>query len=211
MHLLKPSLVKFALLSILAIKLGQLRGALNSTFANKYIDELHKLPAIMEEALDTNRTVSSIAQYLKDKEHTIFLGRGINYPLAMEGALKLKELSYIHAEGYPAAEMKHGPIALVDEEMPIIVLATNQSCTAKLISNIQEMKSRKGKIILVKNKYQSFPKDIADYTIEVPAINEMLTPIISAIPLQLLSYHVAKLRGCDIDQPRNLAKSVTVE
>ena len=146
-----------------------------------------------------------------EKRNAIYLGRGINFPVALEGALKLKEISYIHAEGYPSAEMKHGPIALIDEEMPVVVLATEQETYEKTVSNIQEVIARKGKIISVVTRGDEFVKKMSDYCIEIPETMEILTPLISCIPLQLLAYHVAVLRGCNVDKPRNLAKSVSVE
>ncbi|MHC4378905.1 MAG: SIS domain-containing protein, partial [Planctomycetota bacterium] len=148
---------------------------------------------------------------IKDRQNALYLGRGFNFPVALEGALKLKEISYIHAEGYPAAEMKHGPIALIDEEMPVIVIATNRSAYDKVVSNIQEVKARKGMVIAVVTEGEKTISEMADYTIEIPDTEEPLTPLLSVIPLQLLSYHIAVMRGCNVDQPRNLAKSVTVE
>jgi glucosamine--fructose-6-phosphate aminotransferase (isomerizing) len=139
------------------------------------------------------------------------LGRGYNFPVALEGALKLKEISYVHAEGYPAAEMKHGPIALIDENMPVVIIATNISAHEKIVSNIQEVKARKGKVIAIVTEGDKTITDIADYTIEIPEVIEPLSPLVSVVPLQLLSYHIALIRGCNVDQPRNLAKSVTVE
>ena len=141
----------------------------------------------------------------------MYLGRGYNFPVALEGALKLKEISYIHAEGYPAAEMKHGPIALIDMYMPVIVIATNKSAFEKIVSNIQEVKARKGVVIAIVTEGDEIIKDLADYTIEIPEIEEPFTPLLSVIPLQMLAYHIALMRGCNVDQPRNLAKSVTVE
>jgi glucosamine--fructose-6-phosphate aminotransferase (isomerizing) len=143
--------------------------------------------------------------------HFLYLGRGYNFPVALEGALKLKEISYIHAEGYPAAEMKHGPIALIDENMPVLVMATNKSAYDKIINNIQEVKARKGRIIAIVSEDDEVIRHMADFTIEIPATEEALTPLLSVVPLQLLAYHMAVLRGCNVDQPRNLAKSVTVE
>jgi glutamine---fructose-6-phosphate transaminase (isomerizing) len=147
----------------------------------------------------------------KDSRNFLYLGRGYNFPVALEGALKLKEISYIHAEGYPAAEMKHGPIALIDEEMPVVFIATQDSSYEKVVSNIQEVKARKGRVIAVVTKGDKLIPKMAEFTIEVPAVHEALMPMISVIPLQLLSYHIAVMRGCNVDQPRNLAKSVTVE
>ncbi|HOZ53642.1 MAG TPA: SIS domain-containing protein, partial [bacterium] len=155
--------------------------------------------------------VYKIAQEYKNVSNCLFLGRGINFPVALEGALKLKEISYIHAEGYPAAEMKHGPIALIDENMPVIVVAPQDNIYEKVISNICEIKARKGKIIAIVSEGDIKIKELADHVIEVPRVDEMLSPLVTTIPLQLLAYHIAVLRGCNVDQPRNLAKSVTVE
>ncbi len=152
-----------------------------------------------------------IAETFKDSTNFLYLGRGYNFPVALEGALKLKEISYIHAEGYPAAEMKHGPIALIDEEMPVVFVATKDSSYEKIVSNIQEVKARKGKVISVVTEGDDIIPQMSEYVIEIPATLEPLMPLISVIPLQLLSYHMAVLRGCNVDQPRNLAKSVTVE
>jgi len=166
---------------------------------------------LVRETLRSNEAMRQVALSHFDKDHALFLGRGVNFPVAQEGALKLKEISYIHAEGYPAAEMKHGPIALVDERMPVFVVATNTSAWQKMISNVQEIKSRKGQVIVIKERGQELPDGLADFTIDVPKTDEVLCPILASIPLQLFSYHAAKMRGCNIDQPRNLAKSVTVE
>ncbi|MFT7268303.1 MAG: glucosamine--fructose-6-phosphate aminotransferase (isomerizing), partial [Roseivirga sp.] len=162
-------------------------------------------------ALALNDQIEEIAKVFKDVPNFLYLGRGYNFPVALEGALKLKEISYIHAEGYPAAEMKHGPIALIDEEMPVVVIATHDSSYEKIVSNIQEVKARKGKVIAVVSEGDMEIPKMADYVIEVPHISDPLMPLISVIPLQLLSYHIAVMRGCNVDQPRNLAKSVTVE
>ncbi|HRF37764.1 MAG TPA: SIS domain-containing protein, partial [Saprospiraceae bacterium] len=155
--------------------------------------------------------IEYIAGEIKDRSNAIYLGRGYNFPVALEGALKLKEISYIHAEGYPAAEMKHGPIALIDEHMPVIVIATNKSAYDKIVSNVQEVIARKGMVIAVVEEGDQIISKMADYVIEIPATEEPFTPLLSVVPLQLLSYHIAVMRGCDVDQPRNLAKSVTVE
>jgi glutamine---fructose-6-phosphate transaminase (isomerizing) len=155
--------------------------------------------------------VKYIAAEIKDAPNALYLGRGYNFPVALEGALKLKEISYIHAEGYPAAEMKHGPIALIDENMPCIIVCTNKSAYEKIVSNVQEVKARKGIVIAVITEGDTIIKDLADYVIEIPDTAEQLTPLLSVIPLQLLSYHIAVMRECNVDQPRNLAKSVTVE
>ena len=172
---------------------------------------MHNIPAKIERALQCEEQIKYIAKEIKDRQNALYLGRGFNFPVALEGALKLKEISYIHAEGYPAAEMKHGPIALIDEEMPVIVIATNRSAYDKVVSNIQEVKARKGMVIAVVTEGEKTISEMADYTIEIPDTEEPLTPLLSVIPLQLLSYHIAVMRGCNVDQPRNLAKSVTVE
>ena len=164
-----------------------------------------------EEVLKTNAIVETIAEIYKDARNALYLGRGYSFPVALEGALKLKEISYIHAEGYPAAEMKHGPIALIDDEMPVFVIATQGHSYEKVVSNIQEVKARRGKIIAIVTAGDRTVKDLADHAIEIPKTDDSLVPIISVIPLQLLAYHVAVMRGCNVDQPRNLAKSVTVE
>jgi glucosamine--fructose-6-phosphate aminotransferase (isomerizing) len=173
--------------------------------------ELEAVPEKIKEVLALDEEIKKIAAVYKDANNFLYLGRGYNYPVAMEGALKLKEISYIHAEGYPAAEMKHGPIALIDEEMPVVFLATNKSAYEKIVSNIQEVKARKGKIIAIVNKGDTQIKAIADHVIEVPEVDEIISPLVTIVPLQLLAYHIAIMRGCNVDQPRNLAKSVTVE
>lgn len=165
----------------------------------------------MKEILEQNEKIAALSQIFTYAHNFIYLGRGYNFPVALEGALKLKEISYIHAEGYPAAEMKHGPIALIDNEMPVVVIATNNSLYDKVLSNIQEIKARKGKIIALVTKGDKIISQIADFYIELPATLENLDPLITAIPLQLLAYHIAVCKGMDVDQPRNLAKSVTVE
>ena len=172
---------------------------------------MDQIPGKIETVLQLNDQIKEIAEIYKDHPNALYLGRGFEFPVALEGALKLKEISYIHAEGYPAAEMKHGPIALIDEEMPVIVMASNGPLYEKLVSNIQEVKARKGKIMAIVTKGDTQVKAIADHVIEIPRTNEILTPLISVIPLQLLSYHIAVMRNCNVDQPRNLAKSVTVE
>ena len=183
---------------------------INSIF-NKYLTELNLIPKKIEESLRTNNKIEEIAEQIKDSTNCLYLGRGFNFPVALEGALKLKEISYIHAEGYPAAEMKHGPIALIDENMPTVVIATAKGHYDKVVSNIREIQSRKGKIIAIITEGDKDVKEIADYYIEVPETIESLTPLLTTIPLQLLSYHIAVKLGKNVDQPRNLAKSVTVE
>ena len=172
---------------------------------------LNSIPEKVEEVLKSDEQIKRIAEVYKDASNALYLGRGINFPVALEGALKLKEISYIHAEGYPAAEMKHGPIALIDEEMPIFVIATKDASYEKVVSNIQEVKARKGKVIAIVTKGDTEVKAIADHVIEIPSTDDVLVPLIATIPMQLLSYHIAVMRNCNVDQPRNLAKSVTVE
>jgi glutamine---fructose-6-phosphate transaminase (isomerizing) len=172
---------------------------------------MENIPAKVEQALKLNDQIEEIAATFKDAHNFIYLGRGYNFPVALEGALKLKEISYIHAEGYPAAEMKHGPIALIDEEMPVVFIATKDSSYEKVVSNIQEVKARKGRVIAVVTEGDRLIPQMSEFVVEVPRVHEALTPMVSVIPLQLLSYHIAVMRGCNVDQPRNLAKSVTVE
>ncbi len=199
------------LLTMMALSIGHKRGTISESQYRQYITELANIPAKVEEVLKTNDHIKYIAAEIQDKPNALYLGRGYNFPVALEGALKLKEISYIHAEGYPAAEMKHGPIALIDEEMPVIVIATNKSAYEKVLSNIQEVKARKGYVIAIVTKGDSEISQVADATIEIPETMEPFTPLLSVIPLQLLSYHIAIMRECNVDQPRNLAKSVTVE
>lgn len=207
----KAFTAQVTLLTMLALMIGYKKGIIPTSKYHRYIHELNLIPSKIEETLHTNDLVKQIAHKFKDARNFLYLGRGYNYPVAMEGALKLKEISYIHAEGYPAAEMKHGPIALIDEQMPVVVIATKSSQYEKIISNIQEVKSRKGIIIAIVTKNDVQVKEIADYVIEIPETEEFLSPLLATIPLQLLAYHIAVLRGCNVDQPRNLAKSVTVE
>jgi glucosamine--fructose-6-phosphate aminotransferase (isomerizing) len=175
------------------------------------INELANIPAKIRQVLEAEHEVKYIAEEIRDANNTLYLGRGYNFPVALEGALKLKEISYIHAEGYPAAEMKHGPIALIDENMPVVVIATNQSAYDKIVNNVQEVKARNGKVIAIVTEDDWQISELADYTVKIPVTEEPFTPLLSVIPLQLLSYHIAVMRGCNVDQPRNLAKSVTVE
>jgi glucosamine--fructose-6-phosphate aminotransferase (isomerizing) len=200
-----------SILTLLALQIAQAKGMISTSRLRQILYEMENIPHKIEEALKLNDQIRTIAEAFKDAHNFLYLGRGYNYPVALEGALKLKEISYIHAEGYPAAEMKHGPIALIDEEMPVVFLATNPSAYEKIVSNIQEVKARKGRIIAVVNKGDTQIRDLADYLIEVPETEEILSPLITVVPLQLLAYHIAILRGCNVDQPRNLAKSVTVE
>ncbi len=178
---------------------------------NIYLDYLSQVPDMVKTILQSSDYISEIAEIYKDKKNFLYLGRGIHFPVALEGALKLKEISYIHAEGYPAAEMKHGPIALIDEDMPVVFIATKDEIYSKVISNMEEVKARKGKIITIANEGDEEIKKYSDHVIYVPGIRKMLSPLLSVVPLQLLAYHIAVKRGCDVDQPRNLAKSVTVE
>ncbi|MBK9270963.1 MAG: glutamine--fructose-6-phosphate transaminase (isomerizing) [Saprospiraceae bacterium] len=199
------------LLSLMAIVLGFKKGVLSNSYYHQLIAELGQIPDKVKQTLASDDLIKSLASRFAETNNALYLGRGYNFPVALEGALKLKEISYIHAEGYPAAEMKHGPIALIDENMPVIVIATNQSAYEKIVSNIMEVKARKGIVIAVIDTLDQEIRKIADYCIEIPGTIEPLTPLLSVIPLQLLSYHIAVLRSCDVDQPRNLAKSVTVE
>ena len=207
----KAFTTQITILTLLALRLAKAKGTMNQSDYQRYLLELEMIPEKVQEALQTNDVAKAIAEIYKDVPNALYLGRGFNFPVALEGALKLKEISYIHAEGYPAAEMKHGPIALIDEQMPVIVIAPNKGHYDKVVSNIQEIKSRSGKIIAVVTKGDTQVKALADHVIEIPETSEALTPLLTTIPLQLLSYHIAVLRGCNVDQPRNLAKSVTVE
>jgi glutamine---fructose-6-phosphate transaminase (isomerizing) len=198
-------------LSLLALMLGQRKGTIERSRYQRLLHGLNEIPQKVERALQTNTLTEVIASKFKDSRNFLYLGRGYCFPVALEGALKLKEISYIHAEGYPAAEMKHGPIALIDEEMPVVVIATKGPSYEKVVSNIQEVKARKGVIIAIVTEGDVTVKEMADYTIEIPEIDEIFTPLVASVPLQLLSYHIAVMRGCNVDQPRNLAKSVTVE
>jgi glucosamine--fructose-6-phosphate aminotransferase (isomerizing) len=199
------------ILTLLALQLAQAKGTISQSRLRQILYELEQIPSKITEALETNEKIKEIAARYKDAHNFLYLGRGLSFPIALEGALKLKEISYIHAEGYPAAEMKHGPIALIDENMPVVFIATNMSAHEKIISNIQEVKARKGKVIAIVNKGDSEIKSLADELIELPETDDLLSPLVSIVPLQLLSYHIALMRGCNVDQPRNLAKSVTVE
>jgi glucosamine--fructose-6-phosphate aminotransferase (isomerizing) len=199
------------ILTLMALQIAQHKGTISASYLRQVLYELQNIPEKIKQTLKLDAQIQEIAEHFKDASNFLYLGRGVNFPVALEGALKLKEISYIHAEGYPAAEMKHGPIALIDEQMPVVVLATNESAHDKIVSNIQEVKARKGKVIAVVNEGDVEIKALADYTIEIPATEEILSPLLTVVPLQLLSYHIALLRGTNVDQPRNLAKSVTVE
>lgn len=207
----KAFTTQVVVLTLMALRIANEKGALTSTEYRQIITELELIPKKAKQVLKSNDLIKSIALEFKDATNFLYLGRGYNFPVALEGALKLKEISYIHAEGYPAAEMKHGPIALIDEKMPIVVLATRKGNYEKVVSNIQEVKARGGRLIAIVTEGDKTVKEIADYCIEIPSCFEELIPILSIIPLQLLSYHIAVLRECNVDQPRNLAKSVTVE
>ena len=198
-------------LAMIAFEIGYRKGLLDETHYRSLIGELVALPEKVEKALKVNDQALALAKIYKDSTNALYLGRGLLYPVALEGALKLKEISYIHAEGYPAAEMKHGPIALIDEHMPVVVVATKENSYEKIVSNIQEVKARKGKIIAVVTEGDQIISKMADYVMEVPETITVFAPVLAVIPLQLFSYHIAVLRGCNVDQPRNLAKSVTVE
>ena len=207
----KAFTAQLTVLTMIALLVGRKKKTLDEATYRTLLQEMDAIPGKVEQALSLNAQVKYIAGTYKDATNAIYLGRGYNFPVALEGALKLKEISYIHAEGYPAAEMKHGPIALIDEEMPVVIIATQDASYEKVVSNIQEVKARKGQVIAVITEGDSLIGDMADHVLEVPATSQLLMPLISVIPLQLLSYHIAVMRGCNVDQPRNLAKSVTVE
>ena len=207
----KAFTAQVTLLTLMALMVGQRKGTIDGARFQQLLQELDAIPAKVEKVLKTEAQVKYIADIYRDARNALYLGRGYSFPVALEGALKLKEISYIHAEGYPAAEMKHGPIALIDEEMPVFVIATHGASYEKVVSNIQEVKARKGKVIAIVTEGDTTVKGIADHVIEVPATSDALVPLLAVVPLQLLSYHVAVMRGCNVDQPRNLAKSVTVE
>ncbi len=207
----KAFTTQITLLTIIALKLGYANGSLSKEVFEDYLHQLELIPDKISEVLASDDHIKYIASIYKDATNSLYLGRGYNFPVALEGALKLKEISYIHAEGYPAAEMKHGPIALIDENMPVVIIATSNEHYDKLVSNIQEIKSRNGKIIAIVTKGDTVVKGLADHVIEIPKTKDAFSPLLATIPLQLLSYHIAVMRGCNVDQPRNLAKSVTVE
>jgi glucosamine--fructose-6-phosphate aminotransferase (isomerizing) len=207
----KAFTAQVTVLALMAVGMAKLRGTMNLVAIKSFYEEMESIPEKIEKALLLNDQMIALAEKYKDARNFLYLGRGYNFPVALEGALKLKEISYIHAEGYPAAEMKHGPIALIDEEMPVVVIATNSEHYEKVVSNIQEVKARKGKVIAVVSEGNRDLDKMVDHVIEVPETIEPLSPLINTVPLQLLSYHIAVMRGCNVDQPRNLAKSVTVE
>ena len=207
----KAFTAQVTVLTMIALAIANKKGSLSEAAFRSMLYELEAVPAKIEKCLALNDSIKELAAEFKDAHNFLYLGRGYNFPVALEGALKLKEISYIHAEGYPAAEMKHGPIALIDEAMPVVFIATHDSSYEKVISNIQEVKARKGRVIAVVSEGDTKIKTMADYTIEIPTAHEAIIPLIAVVPLQLLSYHIAVMRGCNVDQPRNLAKSVTVE
>jgi len=207
----KAFTAQVTVLTLMALSLAHKKGTLSESKFHTLLAELEAIPDKVKRVLDKNDIIEEIALKYKDATNALYLGRGSSFPVALEGALKLKEISYIHAEGYPAAEMKHGPIALIDEEMPVFVIATKGTSYEKVVSNIQEVKARKGKIIAIVTEGDENVKEIADHVIEIPETDEHLVPLLATIPFQLLSYHIAVMRGCNVDQPRNLAKSVTVE
>ncbi|QMU31006.1 glutamine--fructose-6-phosphate transaminase (isomerizing) [Adhaeribacter radiodurans] len=207
----KAFTAQVTVLTLLAMMIAEKRGTIETSVLKQIMMEMEQIPSKVEKALQLDTEIKVISEIFKDAANFLYLGRGYNFPVALEGALKLKEISYIHAEGYPAAEMKHGPIALIDANMPVVVIATKDSSYEKIVSNIQEVKARKGRIIAIVTEGDSIIPDMAEFVIEVPDTHEALTPLLSVIPLQLLSYHIAVMRGCNVDQPRNLAKSVTVE
>ena len=207
----KAFTAQISVLAMMALQIGHRKGTLSDELYKKYINELYNLPDKVKAILEKNDKIKEIAAIYKDSTNAIYLGRGCQFPVALEGALKLKEISYIHAEGYPAAEMKHGPIALIDENMPVFAIATNDNYYDKIVSNIKEIQSRKGHVIALVNDNDAQVKKLAEHVIEIPETLEYLSPLLNVIPLQLISYHIAVMRGCNVDMPRNLAKSVTVE
>ena len=207
----KAFTTQVTLLAMLAMAMAKKRNTISPNRFQALLNEMEALPAKVEKLLEANIHIQSISEVYKDAPNALYLGRGNCFPIALEGALKLKEISYIHAEGYPAAEMKHGPIALIDENMPVFVIATKGPNYEKVVSNIQEVKARKGRIVAIVTKGDTTVKELADYVIEIPDADEVIVPILATIPFQLISYHIAVMRGCNVDQPRNLAKSVTVE
>jgi glucosamine--fructose-6-phosphate aminotransferase (isomerizing) len=207
----KAFTTQVVVLTLMALKIAKIKGTITNTNYHRLITELELIPNKIEKVLESDKLIKKIADKFSKVANFLYLGRGYNFPVALEGALKLKEISYIHAEGYPAAEMKHGPIALIDDDMPIVVIATKQGNYEKIVSNIQEVKARGGRLIAIVTEGDITVKEMADYVIEIPECSESLTPLLSNIPLQLLSYYIAVMRGCNVDQPRNLAKSVTVE
>ena len=207
----KAFTAQVTVLALIALQIARYKGTITDSRFHQLMTELEAIPAKVEKVLGNNDIIKTLAAKFKDARNALYLGRGYGFPVALEGALKLKEISYIHAEGYPAAEMKHGPIALIDENMPVLVIANKNETYEKVVSNIQEVKARKGQIIAIVTEGDTIVKQLADYVIEIPDADDLLMPLIAVVPLQLLSYHIAVMRGCNVDQPRNLAKSVTVE
>lgn len=207
----KAFTAQVTVLTLMALTVAEKRGTISAQRLHRLIAEINSIPDKIEQALGANKQIEFISDIYKNSRNALYLGRGFTFPVALEGALKLKEISYIHAEGYPAAEMKHGPIALIDEEMPVFVIATQGHSYEKVVSNIEEVKARKGKIIAIVTAGDTQVRKLADHVIEIPKSDDVLAPLLTVVPLQLLSYHVAVMRGCNVDQPRNLAKSVTVE
>jgi glucosamine--fructose-6-phosphate aminotransferase (isomerizing) len=207
----KAFTAQVTILTLLAMQIAHKKGRIPHSTYQQYFREMELIPRKIEKTLKVNDSIMEIALKYQNAKNFLYLGRSYNFPVALEGALKLKEISYIHAEGYPAAEMKHGPIALIDEEMPVVFIAPYTTTYEKVITNIQEVKARKGKIIAIVTEGDTTARELADHVIEIPHTEELLTPLLATIPLQLLSYHIAVIRGCNVDQPRNLAKSVTVE
>jgi glucosamine--fructose-6-phosphate aminotransferase (isomerizing) len=207
----KAFTAQVTVLTLIAFYIAQQRGTLSQSKLIEYLTELNEIPALVERTLECNAHVEEIAARFKDSNNCLFLGRGSSFPVALEGALKLKEISYVHAEGYPAAEMKHGPIALIDADMPVVFIATKNASYEKVVSNIQEVKARGGRVIAIVTEGDTQVKEMAEYVIEIPQTDDAFVPLLATIPLQFLAYHIAVMRGCNVDQPRNLAKSVTVE
>jgi glucosamine--fructose-6-phosphate aminotransferase (isomerizing) len=207
----KAFTAQVTVLSMMALMIGKAKGLIPEERLSKLIGDLENIPSKIEKILEQNEEFKRIAEIYKDTTNALYLGRGVSFPVALEGALKLKEISYIHAEGYPAAEMKHGPIALIDEKMPVVFIATQDSSYDKIVSNIQEVKARNGVVIAIVTEGDQTIRKMADHVIEIPETDESLISLLSVVPLQLIAYHIAVMRGCNVDQPRNLAKSVTVE
>jgi glucosamine--fructose-6-phosphate aminotransferase (isomerizing) len=207
----KAFTAQVTVLTMMAMMIGKEKGLLSNDRFAYLIGELNEIPEKIEKILEQNDEFKRIAEIYKDASNALYLGRGVSFPVALEGALKLKEISYIHAEGYPAAEMKHGPIALIDENMPVIFIATKDSSYDKIVSNIQEVKARNGAVIAIVTHGDTTIREMADHVIEIPETDQSLLALPSVVPLQLIAYHIALMRGCNVDQPRNLAKSVTVE
>ncbi len=207
----KAFTAQITVLTLIALLVGKKKGHLSTQRFNRLLVELNAIPEKVHTLLKQDDRIQEIAKYFEHSTNALYLGRGVNFPVALEGALKLKEISYIHAEGYPSAEMKHGPIALIDEEMPVIFVATADDIYDKTVSNIQEVKARGGRLVALVSAGNQDLKKLAEFIIEVPKTDQALAPLLTVVPLQLLSYHIAVMRGCNVDQPRNLAKSVTVE